>query len=124
MDAFAELIENLAECTRCGKLCKVAGPANPKARLMPYATSAEARERGLCADCAATAFLKGTPTLMYGIEANGVKMLLDPRIQKGFGEVMVIGKADAKPGEVNWQRVVDNWELPLPKRKRSRRSGP
>lgn len=122
MDAFTDFISDLAECTRCRKLCKVASPPNPEARLMPYATAEEARERGLCADCAAAAFIKGVETLMYGIEKNGVSMLLDPRIQKAFGEVMVIGKADAHPAEVNWQRVVDNWELPVPnKRKRSKR---
>jgi len=121
MDAFTEYIENLCECTRCGKLCKVAGPPNPEARLMPYATAEEAKKRGLCADCAATVFIQGVETLMYGIKLNGVKILLDPHVQKGFGEVMVIGKADARPAEVNWQRVVDNWELPLPKRRKQSR---
>lgn len=121
MDAFAELIDGLAECTRCGKLCKVAGPPNPDARLMPYATAKEAKERGLCADCAATAFIKGIETLMYGIGLNDVKMLLDQRVQQQFSQIMIVGKADAKPDEINWQRVVDNWELPLPKAKRGKR---
>lgn len=115
MDTFAELKKELAKCVRCGKLCVVGGPPNPEARLIPYATAQEAKTQGLCADCAVAVFIKAQPALMFGIELNGTKMLLDSRVQQRFGEIMVIGKADAKLEEVNWQRVVDNWELPIPK---------
>lgn len=120
MDAFRELIDNIAECKRCEKPCKVAGPPNPDARLMPYATAEEAKKRGLCADCAASAFIKGIPTLMYGIELNGIKMLLDTRVQQQFSQIMIVGKADARPDEVNWQRVVDNWDLPFPGKRKGK----
>lgn len=102
-------------CTRCGKLGKAGLPPNPKGRLMVYAQTAQ---NALCADCAATAFIKDTEVLMYGISLHGVRVLLDPRIQSGFADVMRAGKADATPEEINWQRVVDNWELPIPKQKK------
>lgn len=118
-DPFKDFInDQLAECVRCQKMCRIAGPSNPDARLLKYATATEVKQDGgLCADCATTQFLRGIETIMYGLENNGVKILLDPRVQKQFGELMAVGKADADPAEVNWQRVVENWDLPFPKKK-------
>lgn len=81
---------------------------------MVYAQTAE---NALCADCAATALIKTVEALMWGIEKNGVRMLLNPTVQQSFAEVMKVGRADATPEEINWQRVVENWELPVPKQK-------
>lgn len=106
-------------CTRCGKLGQAGPPPNPEGRLMVYAQTAD---NAMCADCAATAFIKGVETLMYAIFLNGVQMLLNPVIQRGFAEVMKAGNADATPEEINWQRVVDNWGLPIPKSQRRKRS--
>lgn len=99
-------------CTRCGKLGQAGPPPNPEGRLMVYAQTAK---NALCADCTATAFIKSTETLMYGVNLHGSKILLDPRIQQQFAKLMAVGKADATPEEIDWQRVVDNWELPIPK---------
>ena len=108
----------VAVCTRCGVLGSTGKVANPDGRLMVYA---ETPDNALCADCAATAFIKSVETMMYGIGRNGVGILLLPHIQAAFGELMEIGQADAKPGEVSWRRVVENWELPTPKVKRQRK---
>jgi len=52
----------------------------------------------------------------------GKEMLLDPRVQQQFAGLLQTGNADAKPSEINWQRVYDNWELPFQKvRKSSKR---
>jgi hypothetical protein len=92
-------------CPRCGHLGQTGPQPNPEGQLMVYAQTAK---NALCASCAATSFIKGIETLMWGIEKNGVQMLLNPVVQQGFAEVMKAGKADATPEEVNWQRVVDN----------------
>lgn len=105
---------NTATCTRCGKLGRTGPQPNPEGRLMVYAQTAE---NALCADCAATAFIKIVETMMWGIEKNGVEMLLNPTVQQSFAEVMKVGRADATPEEIDWQRVVENWELPVPKQK-------
>jgi hypothetical protein len=47
--------------------------------------------------------------------------LLAPHVQQQFTRLMVAGNADAKPGELNWQRIVDNWELSFKKQSRRRR---
>ena len=52
-------------------------------------------------------------TLMHGINKNGVKMLLNETIQASFAKVMKAGVADAKPEELDWQLIVDNWSLPF-----------
>jgi len=108
----------IVECTRCGKPCKVGPPPNPKARLMAFATKAEALQSGLCGNCAAAVFIKSNRILMAGIEMSGIGMLADARVQKQFGDVMQAGFADAKPAELNWQKIIDDWELPIPKKPR------
>lgn len=105
-------------CTRCSRLGQAGPPPNPQGRLMVYAQTAQ---NAMCPDCAATAFIKGVETLMWGIEKHGVEMLLNPVIQQGFAEVMKAGQADATPQEIDWQRVVENWELPIPKEKRRKK---
>lgn len=111
--------QQVALCTRCSKPGQTGPQPNPEGRLMVFAQTAQ---NALCADCAATAFIKGVETLMWGIEKNGVQMLLNPAIQQGFAEVMRVGRADATPQEIDWQRVVDNWELPIPRQSGRRRN--
>lgn len=41
--------------------------------------------------------------------------LLLPHFQKQFTELMQAGKADMKPSEIDWQEVVRNWNLPMPR---------
>jgi hypothetical protein len=72
---------------------------------------------GMCANCTATAFLKSTPAIMAGIQAHGTAILLSPYSQAGFAAMLVAGNADATSDEIDWSRVVDNWELPMLKRK-------
>lgn len=121
MNPFTEFIGALAECTRCKRLCALAGPPTPEARLLRFATADHVAEfGGLCVDCATTGFLKAIEIVPATIERHGVAMLLNPHVQKQFITLMISGKADARPDEINWQNVVDNWDLPFPKKKRAR----
>jgi len=70
----------------------------------------------MCATCAMTAFIKSVETFRYGIERNGVRMFLDPMVQGQFAALLQ-GYGDATPGEINWQALVENWDLPMPSSK-------
>jgi hypothetical protein len=43
---------------------------------------------------------------------HGAAILLFPPIQEQFAAIMA-GRSDMIPEEINWQTVVDNWNLPL-----------
>jgi hypothetical protein len=102
--------ENIVNCTRCGQPCRLNPKPSSKARLIKRADTAK---NGLCANCSATSFIKSIPTLMVGIDKNGVEMLLDERVQSSFEDVMKAGNSDAVAEELNWQIIVDNWGLQL-----------
>ena len=97
-------------CPRCGELCKVSSSTGDP-RFMKRATKPS--PKAMCATCAVTAFIKSVETFHHGIELNGVQMFLNPMVQEQFGKLLQ-GFGDATPGEIDWQRLVDNWELPVP----------
>ena len=110
-------------CSRCGAPCTLATEATEEAQLLKAATRPETS--GYCADCATTDFLQNQrPHLAELMASNpqGKHMLLDARVQAQFAQVMQAGHADARPEEINWQRVVDLWEMPFAN-KRVRRTG-
>jgi len=49
---------------------------------------------------------------------NSPEVLLNPSMQEQFGHIMVAGNCDAKLEEVDWQAVVNQWDLPIPKARR------
>ena len=106
----------ITNCERCGVPCKVAEQANEEARLLKHSTTPS----GWCADCATTNFLKTSP---LGQLIGDPNRLLDPRVRLQFAKVMQAGNADALPTEINWQRIVDNWDKPFkkPTRKRAKK---
>lgn len=93
-------------CRRCGKTCQ-SGTGNPNARIFRRAN------KGLCADCAITQFLKSTESLSWAMEKIGAKALYNPDIQRQIAAIMTAGNSDASPGEINWQRVIELWDLPV-----------
>lgn len=101
-----------ANCERCRRPCRPAPDGNPDSRLLRRATS------GLCVDCAVTQFLKGTEPIATVLRIKGAVTLLDPAVRAQFAAVMRAGFADAREGEIDWRRVVANWELEMPGRKR------
>ena len=108
-------------CSRCGAPGKLADSATDDAQLLKHATRPETS--GFCVDCAVTDFFKNRSHLAELLAMNplGTKMLLDPRVQQHFSGVMQAGNADAQPEEINWQRVVENWDLPFPTKRRKAR---
>lgn len=100
--------QDIIECRRCGAQCRIAGPPGAKARMLRFAEGP-----GLCANCAVHDWLRNTYPPNILLAQSGPKILLYQHIQEQFAEIMQIGFADAKPDEIDWQMIVDNWELPF-----------
>lgn len=104
---------SIVACMRCGIPCRVKGSSNPDARLLQHAST----PRGFCPDCGATAFLRQAPVLSEVLSRVGPQALLMPAAREQFARLMRTGNADANPGELDWERIVANWDLPLPEDK-------
>ena len=46
----------------------------------------------------------------------GPQSLAYPHIQEQFAGIMRAGMADAMPDEIGWELIVENWDLPFPKK--------
>lgn len=102
-------------CPRCSEPCRVSDkPSNKRAVPLRFAKTVKS---GLCPNCAITAFILSVETLAYGVSKNGTKILLDPNIQKAFGDLFVVGNSDADISEIDWKSVVENWDMPFPDRR-------
>ena len=107
---------SVVNCQRCAMPC-LPGNGSPGARPFRRAP------RGLCPACAVTEFFKN-PDNTRGIgfalppDFNPAGLLL-PHIQKQFQQVLTIGQSDLQLEQIDWKRVVANWELPLRRQKGS-----
>jgi hypothetical protein len=96
----------IKECPRCGKECRAEKSGNQSAR--PLRKS----DNGLCLECAATSVIMSLPSGdMFPKEA-----LLAPHIRTQFEAVLRAGNADSDASQVDWNRLVENWELPFPRK--------
>jgi transcriptional regulator with XRE-family HTH domain len=50
-----------------------------------------------------------------------VTVELNPVIQAQFAKLFEVGQSDASVGEIDWESVVRNWDLPFPKKRQGRR---
>ena len=102
-------------CKRCGQLGRPS-VGNPDSR--PFRKAAE----GLCVNCVVTEFFKTTEPLksMFGgiWGNNSPEVLLAPHMQQQFGNILQAGNCDVKLEEIDWQTIIDQWDLPFPKTKR------
>lgn len=97
------------ECQRCGEPCRLSGPPSKNAKMLRFAEGP-----GLCVNCAVHDWLRNTYPPNILLAHSGPKVLLFTHIQEQFAEIMRIGFADAKPDEIDWNRIVENWDLPFP----------
>ena len=118
---FAELMASAVPCARCGVPCRPAVTEHPDARLMQHTTG----PTGLCECCALTAFLLALPFTALGIARAGsvAAMLREEHVREQLGRVFLAGQADARIEQIDWQRVVDQWDMPFPKARRKGRRG-
>ena len=108
------MVETVSEtvCQRCGRPAK-GRDGNPDARIMRHA------QEGVCVDCATVIFLQELDN-MHGSKMHGhllppgetwATALRLPHLQKHFAAVMIAGKADAKADEIDWERVIELWDI-------------
>jgi hypothetical protein len=116
-----ELLENagkIVECVRCHAPCRVASARNVHGRPFQYGNG---DGKGFCANCAVTEFLISPEIDISYLLPEGTdirKALRAPHIQELFGQMLKVGMADLKDAEINWNAVIENWDLPFPKIKR------
>jgi len=111
-DLSVNVTVKVVHCERCEVRCKVAERQNLKARMLRRSKE----PKGLCINCAVHDWLRNTYPPNILLAQSGPKILLYPHIQKQFAELMRAGFADAKPDEIDWNRIVENWDLPFPKK--------
>jgi hypothetical protein len=70
--------------------------------------------KGLCVNCAVHDFLRNTYPANILLAQSGPKALVHPHIQEQFAGIMKVGMADAVPDEINWNLIIENWDLPFP----------
>lgn len=99
------------KCVRCGRPCQPGKAENPKARPFRRAKA------GLCPDCAVTHFLLSPDleALRISLLREGIETLKHPAIQAQFAEILRVGGSEMSPEEIDWDRVVDKWNMPFPK---------
>lgn len=109
---------NVVLCERCQAPCHVAAQRRPDAEMLRRSRV----PKGICPNCAVTAFLKNTYpcNMLLHQSPHGAQMLLLPHIQEQFVAIMQAGKADMRPDEIVWATVVAQWDLPTPVRRSSR----
>jgi hypothetical protein len=94
-------------CMRCGVLCRVADKSNEEARLLQASTVPQ----GYCVNCGVAHFYQVESPL--GQLIKDPQMLLATHVQAQFTRVMQAGNADARPEQIDWDKVVMDWSLPF-----------
>jgi len=108
------------QCERCGAKLQVGPAPGSEARMLRHSKV----PKGFCVNCAVHNFLRNTYPPNIQLAESGPGILLIPHIQKVFADIMKAGFADACPDEIDWQRIVDNWQLPFRKKVKPSASNP
>ena len=114
----ANLFETEFECccSRCGARCRVDPVAGSKAKMLKRGKST----KGLCVNCAVHDTLRNLYPANLLLASSGPRCLALPHIQEQFAGILKSAGSDARPGEIDWDIVIENWDLPFPtKLKRS-----
>jgi hypothetical protein len=96
-------------CGRCGALCKVDPVAGSKAKMLKHSK----QPKGLCVNCAVHDFLRNTYPVNMLLAQAGPRGLALTHIQEQFAGIMKSAGSDAMPDEIDWQAIIDNWDLPF-----------
>jgi hypothetical protein len=102
----------LAKCDRCSVQLRIAESRRQDSR--PFRKSATIH--GHCPDCVMTEFLYNTYPVNMLIDERGPEMLLNAEFMRMAllsSGVMDPAHCEMDVNEINWQRVVDNWDLPV-----------
>ncbi len=116
-----EILENAGQrrnCLRCGVECVIAATANRTARPVQHAA-----DEGYCVSCVITQFLKVEMPIeeLLPSGATVAEALRLPHVRRQFQAVFAAGRSDTSESQVDWERVIANWDLPVGKPKGRKR---
>ena len=99
----------ITHCQRCGAKCQVNPKPDSNAKMLKRGKQA----KGFCVNCAVHDWLRNTypVNLMFATLSPDVLRL--EHIQQQFTGIMRAGGADANPDEINWEAIIENWDLPF-----------
>ena len=101
--------ETITACRRCGRAARGTDDGDPKARIYRRA------KKGECTECHAVLILKSINEMHGGkLLPNGAtwqECLSLPHIQQQFGSLMKAGNAECNVDEIDWERVIEVWDL-------------
>jgi len=96
-------------CSRCGARCKVDPKAGSKSRMLKCGSE----PKGLCINCAVHDTLRHLYPANLLLASSGPRCLAVPQIQEQFAGILEAHNSDARPGEISWNLIIDNWDLPF-----------
>jgi hypothetical protein len=96
-------------CNRCRRPLRIAESRRKNSKPFRLAKTPD----GVCPDCVMTQFLYNTYPINMQIDEAGPELLLKPGVCEAFEASGLLNGCDLTIGEINWQRVVDNWNLPV-----------
>jgi len=112
--------KTIINCERCGVCCKIAVAQNPQAKMLRRSK----KPKGLCVNCAVHDWLRNTYPCNILLTQSGPKALAYSHIQEQFTAIMRVGLADALPDEINWNLIIENWDLPFPSKIKTSSTNP
>lgn len=120
----------VTSCARCGVPCALAPPETDREGVAILRGLSRRGVPGVCTACNATAFLQDPdyPSSFILGEMPPEKRaacLRLPHFQDQFCAVVNAQHAGVglDPRLVDWERVIQNWDLPHPKKSRRKREG-
>jgi hypothetical protein len=100
----------LANCDRCGRQLQVSSTRREDSAPFRRAKV----PKGVCPECVMTQFLYNTYPVNMLIDEAGPEILLNAEFMRmAFTQAGIMERCEMYISEVNWQRVVDNWKLPV-----------
>lgn len=97
----------LGSCCRCAVPLRVATITPSTADMLRRATA----PKGQCVNCAVREwFYVNRDAIVQPFEPH--ELLWEP-VQVQYARIMQVGRADASPAEIDWEKVVRDWDLPI-----------
>lgn len=112
--------EQKCHCGRCGVRIRLDPKTISQAKMLKRSKV----PKGLCLNCAVHDWLRNTYPVNLLLAKSGPLGLALPHIQEQFAGIMKSQLSDALPDEINWQAVIDNWDLPFPHKLKSSAMNP
>lgn len=105
-------------CERCGATCRVEPLKSSKAKMLRHSN------KGLCVNCAVHDWLRNTYPINMQLAESGPGILVHPQMRELFADIMRTAGSDASSDEINWNLIIENWDLPFADKVKPRSDNP